>query len=570
MVKRREVITGIGGGLVLAGCNQVLPASSKTTQPGLSKPNILLIVMDQERSFATIPDTLPLPVRRKLAKESLNFTNYHVNSVPCAPARAIIWTGQHTQRTGVISNPGHAGSRELSVEDTPSIPLMLKSLGYKTALKGKWHLSDLSRLKGKGALDGLQSVGYDEWQTSPDTFGKTNEGAGRDQLTAEDAVEYLNRQAVDDEETPWFLTVNFINPHDVMWYDATGEQHETRLRPGYVSKMADSPDRAPFNQDLGFALPPSYYKRGSKWPYAHSAYKQINDIFYGVLPDDDEAAYQRVQNFYFNCLRDSEKSLNAVLQGLQDTGQHENTIVILTSDHGEMAGAHRQRNKGPFMFKENLNVPLIIRDPRNELKGEQNRPCSSIDIAPTILNYAGLTREQIASRYPDLKGESLAPVVGKDGSSLLKRDEGERTILLQFNSLTHTNPKIFAERIIESAEPPDERSPRIWPDDDVQFEVRGFGRGVFDGRYKFCRWFSPADHHLPEDWYRLVSGNDLELIDTYEDPDEVINLAEDLETNKDLILRMNEKLNEIIKREVGVDDGSYLPGPPSTWTNSYL
>lgn len=566
MINRRTVISGIGSGLALAGCNELQGAESQSPNPGGSKPNILMIVMDQERSLSCLPDSLELPVRRRLAKESLNFTRYHVNSVPCAPSRAIIWTGQHTQFTGVIANPGHAGSRELSSVDTPTIPLMLKSLGYKTALKGKWHLSDLSALGDSGALDGLEPVGYDEWQLEPDSFGRTNEAADRDNFIADDAIEYINRQESKDDNTPWFLTVNFIHPHDVMWFDATGEQHKTRLRPGYVSEMAGALDRAPFDKNLGFNLPDSFYQANeTNWPYAHTAFKEINDIFYGFMPDDEDA-YQRVQNFYFNCLRDSEATLDAVLKALDISGQAENTIVILTSDHGEMAGAHKQRNKGPFMFKENLNVPLMIRLPGSQIKGDQSKICSSIDLAPTILNLAGLTETEIQTRYPALKGVALAPSRVTNGSGVLGGKSDEREILIQFNSLTHTNPRIFAERIQESSKPRNERQPRKWPDDDVQFEVRGFGRGVFDGRHKFCRWFSPADHHTPEDWFRLISSNDLELIDTLNDPDEVVNLAENLEENRELILQMNEKLNRVIKREVGIDDGSYLPGPPSDWS----
>ena len=99
----------------------------------------------------------------------------------------------------------------------------------------------------------------------------------------------------------------------------------------------------------------------------------------------------------------------------------------------------------------------------------------------------------------------------------------------------------------------------------MQFEIRGFGRGVFDGRYKFARWFSPGDHHTPTSWTTLLARNDLELIDTHTDPHEVVNLANNLSENRDLIMTMNRKLNQVIAREVGVDDGSYLPGDPLFW-----
>jgi arylsulfatase len=87
-------------------------------------------------------------------------------------------------------------------------------------------------------------------------------------------------------------------------------------------------------------------------------------------------------------------------------------------------------------------------------------------------------------------------------------------------------------------------------------------RGISDGRYKFARYFKPAEHHTPEDWQTLSGHNELELYDTLEDPDECNNLAEHPGPEiRPLILSLNAKLNELISTEIGVDDGScYPPG----------
>ena len=87
---------------------------------------------------------------------------------------------------------------------------------------------------------------------------------------------------------------------------------------------------------------------------------------------------------------------------------------------------------------------------------------------------------------------------------------------------------------------------------------RGALRSVFDGRYKFSRYFSTFQHNKPQTFEDLVSVNDLELFDLESDPHEVVNLAAEPQTNKELIMAMNAKLNAIIEEEVGIDDGSSL------------
>ena len=563
-LSRRAFNAGVLGGLVSAPWITSAQAQRvRDIERGRRKPNILMIMMDQERSWQDLPKDLDLPIRHGFANEGVSFSQYHVSTMPCAPSRAVIWTGQHPQKTGVIANPGHAGSRELNPSRTPILPQMLRDQGYYTAIKGKWHLSDLRAFKGNNYMHALQHVGYDEWQHDPDTFGASNEAAARDQLIARDAIEFLHRRPDEIADKPWFLTLNFIHPHDVMWYDASGHQQDQRANPNFVSTMEGAPNRPPFNKNLGFDLPDSFYLDKSQWPYAQSAFKQINDIFYGALPDDVEA-YRDLQNFYFNCLRDSESNLQSVLKTLDATGQSRETVVILTSDHGELAGAHRQRNKGPFMFKENLRVPFVVRDPITESVGQSSLTCSAMDMTPTLLGFAGIGADQMQEQFGFLKGDDLSSVVAEPSSA----DGEERSILIQFNALNHTNPRIFTERVLadlEARQMGKKVKDRTWPVDDVQFETRGFGRGVFDGRYKFARWFSPGDHHKPMRWSTLVARNDLELIDTHEDPNELVNLAANLSEHRDLILAMNKKLNDITEAEVGVDDGSYLPGDPGFW-----
>ena len=91
---------------------------------------------------------------------------------------------------------------------------------------------------------------------------------------------------------------------------------------------------------------------------------------------------------------------------------------------------------------------------------------------------------------------------------------------------------------------------------------RGSLRTVFDGRYKFTRYFSPLDHNRPATLDELYKWNDVELFDLDTDPDEMVNLGADSAANRELILAMNAKLEALIKAEIGVDDGRELPNIP--------
>ena len=96
---------------------------------------------------------------------------------------------------------------------------------------------------------------------------------------------------------------------------------------------------------------------------------------------------------------------------------------------------------------------------------------------------------------------------------------------------------------------------------------RGTVRTVFDGRYKFSRYFAPTEHHVPSTADELYQHNDLELYDLAAEPSEVKNLANDRAKHEPLVLAMNQRLNAIIQTEVGHDNGHELPDfPKVTWS----
>jgi arylsulfatase A-like enzyme len=231
--------------------------------------------------------------------------------------------------------------------------------------------------------------------------------------------------------------------------------------------------------------------------------------------------------------------VGTVLSAIARLGFAHNTIVMVTADHGELAGVHDgMLGKGPDIYKETVRVPLLVRHP-DARSGSTDALVGGIDLVPTLLSFAGLSDPERRQRYPDLHGVNVSSVIA-DGKARTARDE--RGIL--FNYGTPSGP-------LNGNAPGS--------------SVRTLIRGVFDGRFKFGRYFKLHEHHQPRDWDTLVAHNDLELYDTHDDPDEIVNLAFHPDTHQEKIVELNSKVNALIDSEIGIDDGSIYRGAPHAY-----
>lgn len=527
---------------------------------GQTRPNVLFIVTDQEQSWTDLPADLELPARQSLRDRGAAIRNYHVATTPCGPSRSVIYTGQHTQKTGVYLNPNTPPRPELS-EDFPTIGDMLREQGYYTAYKGKWHLTNVNEGSDyssppdgmyPNACDKLEPYGFSDFNFNGEQVGLSWDGFRDDVQIAGDAAALLYDFARTDktEGRPWFLAVNFVNPHDIMFYDATGEQSKTRLAPNLLAPVLPEPGTPLYKTDLGYDMPASFYKDDlSTKPELQTAVNDFGTLFYGRLPRDDVESWRRFRNYYFNCIRDVDRHIGTVLQALEATGLAQNTIVVFTSDHGERAGAHGMRQKAGTIYKEEVRVPFIVAHPDVGAGFESDALMSAVDIAPMLLSFVGLDEGEIASRYPDLKGVNTARLV-ESASNRTERDE--RGHLYNYGVPYYWGRPGSKDGPKSDPERPWER----WFD----LSKRRLHRGVNDGRYKFARYFAPAEHHLPQSFETLLAHNDLELYDTVADPDEIVNLAQDPEAHRDLLMALNEKTNRLIEAEVGVDNGAEFGG----------
>jgi len=539
-ISRKDFLKSGGAGVGTLLLSAALPRLGRAD----SRPNILLISMDQLRS---LPAQLPLPALRGFMHESRVFRNYHVHQAPCGPSRSTIYTGQHIQKTGMYTNPisefsAYAADAPHGVELSPSIPTlgtMLRTQGYYTAYKGKWHLSVINQKLGKDAFPNaakaLEPYGFSDYNYDGEHTGLTWAGFGHDGVTAGEAVSLLERfSAGSTAGKPWFLAVNFVNPHDVMFFDARDQGGALIGMP-----LLGAPGTPLYDKDWHFDLPQSY--RADNLSTKPAIQKPLRPL--------TEAQLKTYQNYYFNCIRDVDQHVGTVLGSLARLGFAHNTIVLVTADHGELAGAHGgMLGKGASIYKETVRVPLFIRHPDVHGAAATDALAGSIDLVPTLLGFAGLNDEERSQRYPDLHGVDLGRAIA-DARSRTARDE--RGIL--FNYGTPSGPLGPNGPTSPSGSTGAPNNPR------------GIIRGIFDGRYRYGRYFRITEHHEPRDWETLVAHNDLELYDTQADPQELVNLAFRPQEQKARILELNDKVNALIDAEVGADTGSMYPGPGTSY-----
>ena len=107
-------------------------AALARVRPAGHKPNILLIVTDQQRAHRDLPSAVPLPGHERLLQGAASLGNFHVNTTPCSPSRSVLFTGQHTQHTLITANLGLPPFRELSPQ-VPTLGHMLREQGYPVA-----------------------------------------------------------------------------------------------------------------------------------------------------------------------------------------------------------------------------------------------------------------------------------------------------------------------------------------------------------------------------------------------------------------------------------------------------
>jgi arylsulfatase A-like enzyme len=537
-----------------------------------NRPNILMLVTDQEYAHQPMPAGFILSNRDRLHARGLTFNNYHTTTTVCTPSRSVMYTGRHTPHTRMFDNTNFAWIEDMRADPValPTIGHMLRNLGYYTVYKGKWHLSEFPAGDTREAMEPYGFSDYQEWG---DAQGAPMDGIKKDPLIAAEAVDWLQKHAPEVAPTqPWYMTVNFVNPHDIMYFDTDAEE---MVQVRGMMPIFSAPDTPLYHQKWPTTLPASFFDDLEGQPPAVRSYKRLCDIAYGRIPMERRDMWHNHVNYYLNCLLDVDRHIGAVLDALEATGQADNTIIIFTSDHGEMGGAHHLRQKGSVAFRESVNMPLVIVDPHLPGGVRTEAVGSHLDLVPTILAYAGLPETELRQRYPFLKGYDLSGVVenptsvgprgssGEPGQGCLMTYDMIATIDAEWINRNAT--KLFDQAAAQAGQEFHRGLESfIGMLDEVgvpNLEKRELFRGVFDGRYKLVRYFGLGHYNLPVSVMELQADNDIALYDLLLDPEEMDNLANPTNPkyNEELLSTMNRKLNLLIEREIGEDKALFTP-----------
>ncbi|MFC5595057.1 sulfatase-like hydrolase/transferase [Lysobacter niastensis] len=534
---------------------------------GVGPYNILFLLTDQERFFrpGELPDDLSLPAHERLARHGTTFTNHRINSCVCTPSRSVLYTGQHIQHTRMFDNTNFPWITSLS-PDIRTVGDMLREAGYYTAYKGKWHLTKEFETVNKLAAptkiftQEMEAYGFSDYFGVGDIIAHTQGGYLHDSIIAAMGGSWLRGKGRElaGEGKPWFLAVNLVNPHDVMFYDTDAPGTPVQTRRG-LAHVARDPVDPLYARQWSFDLPRSHAQAldAPGRPPAHRDFLRSHDALVGAIPNE-EARWRRRHNYYLNCLRDVDRNIATVLDELDASGLTDRTIIVLTADHGDMDGAHQLHAKGAVSYREQNHVPLIVVHPAHP-GGKQCRAVTShLDIAPTLVAMTGAPSQTQAAISRGLPGKDLSGLLAApEGAGLDAVRDGS---LFNYNMFAYLDGDFLHQAIDymqeKGSKPADIKAAGIVPD----MMKRGAVRSVFDGRYVFSRYFSPKQHNRPDSLEALYRFNDVELYDHESDPLEMDNLAANGNAHRDLVLAMNEKLNHLIDTEVGDDRGQMLPG----------
>lgn len=577
----RRHFLGSSAGLLAAGMN--LPAlaaaeqiAQKTAQPAPvsrkarnQKPNILFVFSDQERYRSHWPKGLSLPGHEWLQSKGVTFHNHYCPATMCTSSRSVMLTGLTTVDNRMFENCDvpYVGSLSTKI---PTLGHMLRKQGYYTAYKGKWHLNaEFDNNEDRLLTKEMETYGFADYFGPGDIIGHTLGGYQFDHLVAGSAITWMRRkgQPLSLDGKPWALFVSLVNPHDIMYFNADAPDENVQDTGNLMMHAARAPDHPIYKATWDQPLPSTLREpiNGPGRPQAHGEFLKLWDYILGNIPIEEER-WRRFNDYYINCTRSVDLQLASIFTELENLGMDDNTIVVFTTDHGEAAGAHGLRGKGPFVYEETMHLPMYVVHP--DVKGGSNCKALTghIDFAPTLLSLVGATKEQAS----DAAGRDLP---GKDFASVFTNTAGagvndvRDAILFTYSGLASNDSEIYrinTEAKIAGKKPIVQLLKEgYFPD----MKKRGSVRAAFDGRYKFARYFSPLERNVPRTLDELYANNDVELFDLATDPSEAKNLAVDRKANADLLSAMNVKLERIIRQEIGVDDGRELPNIPTVdWT----
>ena len=380
------------------------------------RPNIVYVLVDDLRwddlgcmghPFVKTPHI------DRIAREGALFRNAFCTTPLCSPSRGSILTGQYAHKHGITDNTNRSARSHRLV----TFPLLLNRAGYESAFIGKWHMGN----------DDTRRPGFDHWVSlkgqgeSRDPIlnenGKRGKVAGyTTDILTDRAVRFVRRK----REAPFliFMAQKALHPNTIQYDDGSisdpaashfipAERHKTMYADAAIQRRLNATDSLEGKPTLARKigdLPPLSTKTGS----------------------DDKTIRDRLR-----MLMAVDEGVGRIYEAIEETGQLDNTVFIVTSDHGYFYGEHGLSVERRLAYEETLRIPLLVRYPKLVVAGRKiDFTTLSIDVAPTLLELGR------AARPDSLHGRSLVPLLA--GQTVPPR----RSFLVEYYSDT-VFPRIF-------------------------------------------------------------------------------------------------------------------------------
>jgi len=492
-INRREFIAGSAGLASVAMTSCARERAVLEQKPGPQRPNVIFYFADQLRSQALSCNggtNVPTPHIDRLARQGVAFSNGISTCPICTPYRGMVQTGRYPTHTGIVLNWVNINPRERCIAEE------FADAGYRTGFIGKWHLN-AGRIGPRGKhLAGLtpeerrriQKRAAEYVKANPETEyvppGEQRQGY---EYWAAYNFHMAFRRAFYYRDTPKRLYMRGYETDAETDMAIEFMRQQSRSQDPFFLTVAPHPPHPPWNR---WMCPDGYYEKiGPEIDWR---------------PNVPEPVYSRNQDVraYYAMIANVDDNIGRLMRFLDESGLAENTIVVFTSDHGEMLWSHGRLNK-MVPYEEAVSVPLIVRWPGRVPAGLKSDVLyTPVDHMPTLLSLAG-----------------IGTPAGKDGMDLSAAVCGdtqqERDAALMMNYVSHWD---YFDSGTE------------WPE----------WRGVRTKTHTYVKWFAEGRE---------------ELYHNVEDPYQLRNLAagqQDIATLK----RMRGRLNDLLAQA----HDEFLPG----------
>lgn len=366
------------------------------------KPNLVFVFADQLRNDVLGYNGDPIAITPnidKFAEEAVNFTNAVSVSPVCAPFRSSLLTGKYVSSTGMVINEVNMNTNHKTIAH------VLNDAGYNCGYVGKMHLNDKHT---RSSPKGPERFGFDDYWASYSFnhqsyksyyFTDDNNGEekrvdisgkyGPEEFTTL-ACNYIDTASKKDK--PFTLFLSWNPPHDP-W-----------VKENVPSHCYDKFKNKEFNLPENFKETPDKYM--DRYP---QKFFQGDSIWRKSFINGE--GYQNTMRCYYAMANSIDEQFGRVISHLDSLGLSENTIIVFTSDHGEMFGSQGRMYKLIF-YDEAAQIPMLIRHPKYPKSKKTDICINTPDLYPTLLGLMDLS-EQIPD---EVEGEDLSFVItGEEG-----------------------------------------------------------------------------------------------------------------------------------------------------------